>query len=45
MEFVKNRLAAKIFAKTTRYTVTKQDLEKLRYGLIDNLEFVKRIPS
>ncbi len=33
VEFVKNRLAAEIFAETTRYTVTKQDLEEFREWL------------
>jgi len=33
IEFVKNRLAAEIFAETTRYTVTKQDLEEFREWL------------
>ena len=30
VEFVKNRLAAEILAETTRYTVTKQDLQEFR---------------
>jgi len=33
VEFVKNRLVAEILAETTRYTVTKQDLEEFREGL------------
>ncbi|MCD6084448.1 MAG: hypothetical protein J7J20_02775 [Desulfurococcales archaeon] len=30
VEFVKNRLAAEMLAETTRYTVTKQDLQEFR---------------
>ena len=33
VEFVKNRLVAEILAETTRYTVTKQDLEEFREWL------------
>jgi len=33
VEFAKNRLAAEIFAETTRYTVTRQDLEEFREWL------------
>ncbi|MEB2793058.1 MAG: hypothetical protein LRS41_03250 [Caldisphaeraceae archaeon] len=33
VEFVKNRLAAEIFTETTRYTVTKQDLEEFKVWL------------
>jgi len=33
VEFVKNRLAAEIFAEATRYTVTQQDLDEFREWL------------
>ena len=45
VEFVKNRLAAEIFAEMTRYTVTKQDLEEFREWLDRQVRIREKSPE
>ncbi len=45
VEFVKNRLAAEIFAETTRYTVTKYDLEEFKEWLNRQVRIRRRTLS
>ena len=45
VEFVKNRLAAEIFAEMTRYTVTKQDLEEFREWLDRQIRIREKNPE
>jgi len=45
VEFVKNRLAAEIFAEMTRYTVTKQDLEEFREWLDRQVRIREKNPE
>jgi len=45
IEFVKNRLVAEIFAETTKYTVTKQDLEEFRSWLDRQVRIREKSPE